>query len=147
MQSYRPDHPMPRGMAGLADRIGAAASFLCALHCAALPFALAVLPALGLSFLADHAFERVFIAAASTLALIILIRGYRQHHGTRALSLLAPGLVLLWIGGFLVDGHDTIGMHALLVSIGGSCVALAHLTNLRLARGRDDEGCCANAAV
>lgn len=134
---------MHRSLAGLADRIGATASFLCALHCAALPFVLALLPAVGLGFLADHAFERVFIAAASTLALTVLIRGYRQHHATRALSLLAPGLVLLWIGGFLVDGHDTIGLHALLVSIGGSCLALAHLTNLRLARGNDD-GCCAD---
>jgi len=129
-------------LAGLADRIGATASLLCALHCAALPFMLAVLPALGLGFLADHVFERFFIAAASTLALGVLIRGWRQHHSARALRLLAPGLVLLWIGGFLVDGHDTIGLHALLVTLGGSCVALAHLTNLRLTQGREHDVDC-----
>jgi len=141
--------PQNAGLAGIADRVGATASFLCALHCAALPFVLAVLPALGLGFLADHAFERVFIAAASTLALTVLIRGFRRHHSVRALRLLAPGLVLLWIGGFLIDGHDTIGLHALLVSIGGSCVALAHLTNLRLTQGHEQDGCCApeHAAV
>src|SRR5262249_44352045 len=117
--------------AHLADRIGATASLLCALHCAALPFVLAVLPALGLGFLADHAFERIFIACASTLALTVLIRGYRVHHSARALLLLAPGLLLLWLGGFLIDGHNAIGLHALLVTVGGSCVAFAHLTNLR----------------
>jgi len=118
--------------AQLADRVGATASFICALHCAALPFVMAVLPALGLGFLADHLFERIFIACASTLALAVLAHGYRRHHDARALRMLAPGFALLWTGGFLVDGHDTIGLHALLVVLGGSCVALAHLTNLRL---------------
>jgi len=116
----------------VADRIGATASLICALHCAALPFVLAVLPALGLGFLADHLFERIFIACASALALTVLLHAYRRHRDAHALMLLAPGLVLLWIGGFIVDGHDTVGLHALLVVLGGSCVALAHLTNLRI---------------
>jgi len=134
-------------LAHLGDRLGATASFLCALHCAALPFVLTVLPALGLGFLAEHAFERVFIAFASALALTVLIRGYRQHHSARALAVLAPGLALLWLGGFVVDGHDTVGLHALLVSIGGSCVAFAHLTNLRLTNGHERSDCCREHAV
>jgi len=121
-----------------ADRIGATASFICALHCAALPFVLAVLPTLGLGFLADHLFERIFIACASALALTVLLHGYRRHHDPRALRLLIPGLLLLWTGGFLVDGHDTIGLHALLGVLGGSCVALAHLINLRLRHANCD---------
>ena len=130
-------------IAELADRIGATASLICALHCAALPFVLAVLPTLGLGFLADHLFERIFIACASALAIAMLLRGYRHHHDRRALTLLAPGLALLWTGGFLVDGHDTVGLHALLVVLGGSCVALAHLTNLRLQHAHCD---CVTAA-
>ena len=136
-----------RDLTHAADRIGATASFLCALHCAALPFVLAVLPALGLGFLAEHAFERIFIACASTLALAVLIRGYRRHHSVRALLLLAPGLILLWLGGFVIDGHDRIGVHALLVALGGSCVALAHLTNLRLAQGHERSDCCTRNAA
>lgn len=127
-----------------ADRIGATASFLCAAHCAALPFVLTVLPTLGLGFLADHLFERIFIACASALALTVLIRGYRHHHDARALALMAPGLILLCLGGYLVDAHDTIGVHAVLVTIGGTCLALAHLTNLRLQRARDCD--CVTAA-
>ena len=119
-------------LAHVADRVGATASLICALHCAALPFVLAVLPALGLGFLADHLFERIFIACASALALTVLLHAYRRHRDAHALMLLAPGLALLWIGGFVVDGHDTVGLHALLVVLGGSCVALAHLTNLRI---------------
>jgi hypothetical protein len=115
---------------------------LCAIHCAALPFVLAVLPTLGLNWLADHLFERLFILGASTLALTVLIRGFRRHRNPRPLRLLAPGLALLWLGGFVIDGHETIGLHALLVSLGGSCVALAHLANLRLATEFEHGRCC-----
>ena len=116
----------------VADRVGATASFLCALHCAALPFVLALLPALGLSFLADHSFERWFIAFATVLALTMMIRGYRRHGAPQALFLLLPGLVLLWLGGYVFDLESSGLWHALLVSLGGTAVALAHIVNLRL---------------
>ncbi|HET7065801.1 MAG TPA: MerC domain-containing protein [Rudaea sp.] len=116
----------------VADRVGATASFLCALHCAALPFVLALLPALGLSFLADHSFERWFIAFATALALTMMIRGYRRHGSPQALYLLFPGLVLLWLGGYVFDLESFGLWHAALVSLGGTAVALAHIVNLRL---------------
>ena len=119
-------------LAHAADRLGAMASFLCALHCAALPFVLTVLPALGLSFLGDHRFERAFIAFASLLALTSLVRGYRRHRVPAALLLLLPGLVLLWIGGWVFDTGSAPILHASLVAMGGCCVALAHIVNLRL---------------
>lgn len=126
----------------MADRVGATASFLCALHCAALPFVLALLPALGLSFLADHSFERWFIACATVLALTMLIRGYRRHGGPQALYLLMPGLVMLWLGGYVFH-LETAGLwHALMVSLGGSAVAFAHIINLRLTNLH--RYCCAN---
>lgn len=126
----------------MADRVGATASFLCALHCAALPFVLALLPALGLSFLADHTFERWFIAFATVLALTMLVRGYRRHGGPQALFLLAPGLVLLWLGGYVVHLETIPWLHAVLVSLGGSSVAFAHIINLRLSNLH--RYCCAN---
>lgn len=119
-------------LAHAADRVGATASLLCALHCAALPLLLTVLPALGLGFLADHRFERVFIAFASALALTTLIRGYRRHRMPGALYLLAPGLILLWSGAWVFDTESSPVVHAALVTVGGSCVALAHVANMRL---------------
>ncbi len=119
-------------LAHAADRVGAAASFLCALHCAALPFVLTVLPALGLSFLGDHRFERAFIAFASVLALTTLIRGYRRHRVAAALYLLLPGLALLWTGGWIFDTGSAPILHATLVTLGGCSVALAHIVNMRL---------------
>jgi len=135
-------------LARAADRVGATASLICALHCAALPFLLAVLPTLGLSWLADHLFERIFIASASAFALTVLIRAYRVHRNPRPLAWLVPGLALLWLGGFVLDGHDTVGLHAVLVSIGGSCLALAHWINLRSADAAcNDANCCADPAI
>src|SRR5215831_16524451 len=92
-----------RSLAATADRVGATASFLCAIHCAALPFVFALLPALGLGFLANHGFEHWFIAFATVLALTMLTRGYRRHREPHALGLLLPSLVLLWLGGYVFD--------------------------------------------
>ncbi|MEP6939554.1 MAG: MerC domain-containing protein [Rudaea sp.] len=127
-------------LAHIADRVGATASFLCALHCAALPFVVALLPALGLSFLADHRFERIFILCASGLALAALIRGYRRHRIATPLVTALPGLALLWIGAWVFDAEDSLALHATLVALGGCCVAFAHVLNLRLTHLF---GCCA----
>lgn len=131
----------PGAIAEAADRIGATASFLCALHCAALPLILSLLPAIGLGFLADHSFEHWFIAFATVLATTMMIRGYRRHREALALALLAPGLVLLWLGGFVVDLESYGWWHAGLVASGGSAVALAHIVNLRLSQ-QASRYCC-----
>ena len=128
--------PGRRGMLHVADRVGAMASFLCAIHCAALPFVFALLPLVGLEFLASHNFERIFIVCASVLATTTLVHGYRQHRVRLPLMLLLPGLALLWTGGFIFDAHAGLNLHAVLVTIGGSCVASAHVLNMRINRGQ-----------
>lgn len=124
------------GFAALADRFGATASFLCAIHCALLPFVIAVLPALGLAFLADHSIERGFVMFACALATLMLLLGYRRHRRVNALLLLLPALLLL-LAGIVVDFEQSAVAHAWLVSTGGSLLALAHLVNLRLSHVHD----------
>ncbi|TCO40848.1 MerC mercury resistance protein [Dokdonella fugitiva] len=131
----------PGRFARFADRFGATASFACALHCAALPLLLAILPALGLGFLADHAFERAFIAFASALALASLAFGFRRHRRFRAFGFLVPGVLLL-VAGVVVDVDGRPFVHALLVSFGGMLVALSHLANLRLAHAHVHDAAC-----
>lgn len=118
----------------LADRFGATASFLCALHCALLPAVIALLPALGLGFLADHAFERVFVAFSVGLALTSLYFGFRRHHRLAAFLFMVPGVVLLIAGVVFAGDHGNM-FHAALVSLGGVLVMCAHIANLRLAHG------------
>ncbi len=124
------------GFAAIADRFGATASFLCAIHCALLPFVIALLPALGLGFLADHAIERGFVAFACTLATTMLVLGYRRHRRPNALFVLLPALILLLVG-VIEDGEQAAVAHVWLVSTGGSLLALSHLVNLRLSHVHD----------
>ena len=121
----------PRSLDRVVDRVGAFASFLCAVHCALLPVVFGVLPALGLAFLADHAIERAFVGFAIVLASTSLLFGLRKHGSYRAFWVLIPGIVLLVIG-MLVGADHSDALHAVLVSIGGTLVALSHLVNLRL---------------
>jgi hypothetical protein len=122
----------------LADRVGATASFLCAIHCAALPFVLAILPLLGLSFLADHTFERNFVLFACTLALVALVNGYRRHHRSLPLRLALPGLALLVMGVTFAENFSIV-LHSVMVTCGGMLVASAHFTNLRFDRQHGHE--------
>lgn len=117
----------------LADRIGATASFLCAVHCALLPFVLALLPVIGLGFLADHRFERGFVLFAASLAAVVLFTGFRRHRRQLPLLLVLPGVALL-VAGVCVDLDTDVVLHSVLVTCGGVMVAAAHLTNLRVSR-------------
>lgn len=119
------------GLARIADRFGATASFLCAVHCALLPFVVALLPTLGLGFLADHDYEQMFIVFACLLAGTTIVLGVRHHGDRRALALVVPGIGLL-LAGVAVEFDELPIIHATLVCCGGSLLALAHVVNLRL---------------
>ena len=56
------------GWFGWSDWAGMVASVGCAIHCAAMPFVIAYLPTLGLSFLADEAFHQWMAVGCLTLA-------------------------------------------------------------------------------
>lgn len=123
----------PRRWWHAADRLGAVASFLCAIHCAALPFVIALLPVIGLSFLADHRFEAGFVLFACVLASAALYSGYRRHRRRLPLTLAVPGLLLLVLGVTFLHGNSLL-VHSVLVTCGGLLVASAHFVNLRVDR-------------
>ncbi len=110
-------------------------------HCAALPLVIAVLPAIGLGFLANHKFERGFVAFASVLALSTLFFGFRRHRQFRAFWFLVPGILLL-AAGMIVDFDQSATLHAVLVAMGGTLVAASHVTNLRLAHVHVHSAAC-----
>lgn len=116
----------------LIDRFGAAGSLLCAVHCALLPLALALVPSLGLAFLMRDGVELAVVAFVTGLGLSSLWMGYRRHHVLRALVLLGLGLGALWAGLAYPPLHHSRVPHAVVMTLGGVLVALAHLLNLRL---------------
>src|SRR4249919_4011805 len=93
----------------LLDRLGATGSLVCAVHCALLPVAIAMLPALGIASWLGDGFELGFVTFATLLGLFSVVWGYRRHGEVRAL---VP--------------------HAITMTLGGSLVGLAHFANLRL---------------
>lgn len=127
-----------------ADRMGATASLLCALHCALLPFVLALLPLLGLGFLADHRFERIFVACAAALASVTIFTAWRRHRKLHALFLLVPGIALL-LSGIIIDIDRREWLHTALVVAGGVLVASAHIVNLVLSHRHVHTADCGHA--
>ena len=114
-----------------ADRVGFAASLLCAIHCALVPILLAVLPALGLNLGGWVDIDQAFVVFATVLGATTLALGYRRHRAFRAWAVLVPALALVWVGSFS-SVHDHSALHAVVMTIGGGLLATAHFVNLRL---------------
>ena len=128
----------------LLDRLGAMGSLVCAAHCALIPVVIALLPSMGLASLNSDAFEMAFVVFATLLGLFSIVWGYRRHHAIRAISLLAPGLVVLWTGVLYAPLHHSLVPHAVAMTLGGTLVGLAHLANLRLNHGHVHDAQCAH---
>lgn len=129
----------------LLDRIGAAGSLLCAIHCALLPLAIAILPSLGIAVWLGDGFETGFVAFASLFGLAVLVWSYRRHRAMRALGLLLPGLAALWVAVLYPPLHHAAVPHAMVMTFGGTLVGLAHVTNLRLNHGHVHDAACAHS--
>ena len=112
------------------DRIGISAASLCAIHCMLLPILLPVLPLLGLSFLADHHWEHVFLLVSATIGCTALLGGFRKYHRKiYPLCLLILGITIYW---HIHDLPDTI--RPFIIVLGASLIAGAHLINIRLCK-------------
>lgn len=128
------------------DSLGSMGAFLCAVHCALLPLALAMLPVIGMGILASRGFEVGFVVFATTLAVVSLLHGYRRHRAYHALAWVIPGMAALWAGILVPALHDATLPHAIAMSVGGTLVAVAHLVNLKLSQGHVHGGACVPSA-
>jgi hypothetical protein len=110
------------------DRIGITATSLCALHCILLPILLPALPLLGLSFLADHAWEHVFLMMTAVLGTVALFSGFKKYHRKiYPFYLLFLGIGIYWIK------HDfSEDIQPYFIVLGASLIVAAHLINLKL---------------
>jgi hypothetical protein len=127
------------------DRLGYGVSLVCALHCALVPVAVAAVPSMGVAEWMGHGFDMVFAVFASLLALASMWQGYRKHRIYRALSLLLPGLLVMWGTVLYSPLHDDVILHAVLMTFGGTLIGVAHMINLRLSHGHVHDACCAHS--
>jgi len=111
------------------DKLGITASTVCAIHCAALPFLLTLLPLWGLDFLANPMLEISMILISLVLGIWSLGKSFKKvHQNIGPLFLLATGFAIILVGHF--SGGEFL--EPVLIPIGGLTIASAHLINLRL---------------
>jgi len=111
------------------DRLGITASTLCAIHCAALPFVLTMLPLWGLEFLGNKATEVGMILLSLFLGVWSLGRAYRSgHKRILPVLLLITGFSCIGLGHF--SGIEIL--EPILIPLGGFTIAAAHFVNLKL---------------
>ena len=137
MSDFAPRPQLKASTRSTLDRLGAAGSLRCAIHCALLPLLIAALPSLGVAAWLGDDFERGFVLFATMLGLFSVIWGYRRHGAVRALGLLLPGLATLWVGVLYDPLHHALVPHAIAMTLGGTLIGLAHLANLRLGHVHD----------
>lgn len=82
------------------DWVGMVASIGCAIHCAAMPFVIAYLPAFGLSFLADEGFHKWMAVACFAIAFMAFVPGLRKHKRLTPLLVGSVGLGMISIAAF-----------------------------------------------
>jgi hypothetical protein len=133
-----------RSLSAWADSVGSTGALLCAIHCAALPLLLGILPALGLGLFASEGFERGFVLCAAALGSASLGWSYRRHRQLQAWAWLSPGLITLGAGTLIPGLHAWPVLHAVVMTTGGALVSAAHFINLRMTRRHDLEPCCRN---
>lgn len=115
------------------DRIGSIASFTCAIHCALMPFVLAVVPAALGASLASGWVEWGLFGASASIGLTSMHRGRKHHRRPVALGVCAVGVSALAIGRLGEERHWGWSGVAVLVS-GGLIVAGSHLLNIYLCK-------------
>ena len=114
----------------LVDTTGACLSVACAIHCLAMPLLVAVLPLIGLGFLANERAELFLITGAIGLAIVSLAWGVRHHRSWRALLILIVALAFIATARTAVEGTFEVVFY----STGGILLASAHLVNRHLCK-------------
>lgn len=133
----------PKASSAWLDKTGMAASWLCAIHCLVLPFAVSILPLIGLSFLLSETAERAFIGISILIAALSLLPAYfREHRRLRAILFFTSGICLIVISHLLFE--ESLVLKAIFLIAGGVLITTAHFVNRRLCR--ECEVCQAHTA-
>lgn len=118
----------------LVDRTAVGLSLLCAVHCLALPLAIALLPSLSALGLADEAFHTWLALAVIPLSAFALTLGCKAHRQMVVFYTGLAGLSLLCLP--LLLGHELLGESGekTLTLAGAVLIAASHIKNFRLCR-------------
>ena len=128
------------------DWAGMVASIGCAIHCAAMPFVIAYLPMLGLSFLADEAFHKWMAVGCFAIALTAFVPGFRKHGRLLPVIIGSVGLVMISIAAFGLAGECCAACESKAASAAWSSSNLSVASVPSDAQPACTDGCCPHCA-
>lgn len=111
------------------ERVAVVTSLACLVHCLALPFVLAALPALAATFPVSETFHVWILLIAVPASGFALLNGGTFHHVWTPSVIGALGLALLVIGALVYGGQAP---ETPVTVAGGVFLAVAHTLNWRL---------------
>ena len=120
-----------------ADRAAIGLSLVCVIHCLLTPVAIAMIPALGATFLEDETFHYAVLFLVLPTSLFALTLGCLKHRGFDILVIGLSGLLVLFLVPIL--GEEVTGElgEKILTVAGATIIAYAHVRNFTLCRQRD----------
>ncbi|MDE0478504.1 MAG: MerC domain-containing protein [Gammaproteobacteria bacterium] len=120
-----------------ADKAAIGLSLVCVIHCLLTPVAIAMIPALGATFLEDESFHYAVLFLVLPTSLFALSLGCRKHGHFKILMTGLLGLFVLFLVPIL--GEEATGElgEKILTVVGATIIAYAHVRNFRLCRQRD----------
>ncbi len=121
------------------DNLGIVASVICLIHCMAMPFILALLPFMGLSFLDSEEAHWVLALFIIAFALVAIFPAYLKHKRPGILSAMIVGMLLVVFGAFFAE--HTLG-HAYempLLVVGNLILVATHWRNRSLIKCCDHD--------
>ncbi|MGB1090477.1 MAG: MerC domain-containing protein [Oceanobacter sp.] len=123
----------------LSDRFAIGLSFLCTLHCLALPVAITLLPSLAALPMADESFHFWMLAVVIPISGFALFTGWRKHRSSAVLARGMTGLTLMILA--VLIGHDLLGEAGEkgLTLLGAGLLAWAHWLNQKACRAQNCE--------
>lgn len=128
---------LDNGFHKLLDKLGAALSAACAVHCFLAPLLITVAPLLGIGFLFQESTENIIILTSLGLASLSIIWGFRKkHRQLLPLYILCAGIAFIGLSRF--ETVSSIVSEPLLMGLGGLSLAISHLINMRLCNDCSD---------
>lgn len=116
-----------------ADLAGALASGVCAVHCALMPFAAAILPSAAAQVLGSEWVHNLFAIVVLATSSLAFLPGWLKHGESRIWGWVASGLALIFVA--RLSGGESLGLggEALCTTAGGVLLLVAHRLNHTLA--------------
>ena len=108
---------------------GVFVSIICAIHCAATPLLLSILPTFAGNFAESELLEWGMVALGLLLSGYTLLKGYQQHHNPRPFQLLGVAGILFIVANAFLHSHTFSWAHTLTNLSGGLLLIISQRIN------------------